>query len=66
MCMNCGCGEVDARHKPTDITREDLQSAADGSGMSVDEVASNLRSSLETMAPAGGDTAGSDRQQQAY
>ena len=30
MCMNCGCGEAGKRHKPTDITRDDLQQAADG------------------------------------
>ena len=67
MCMNCGCGNVDERHKPTDIVRDDLQKAADGGGLSVDEVATNLRSSLETMTPAGGDSASSGSgQQQAY
>ncbi len=65
MCMNCGCGNVDERHKPTDIVRDDLQKAADGGGISVDEAAGNMRSSLESLAPAGGDTAGSS-QQQAY
>ena len=45
MCMNCGCGEPDARHQPTDITREDLQRAADGGGISLEEAASNLRTS---------------------
>lgn len=47
MCMNCGCGEPDARHQPTDITREDLKRAADGSGISMQEAAANLRSSLD-------------------
>jgi hypothetical protein len=42
MCMNCGCGEVDKRHHPTDIVREDLQRAADGAGMTLRETAENL------------------------
>ena len=25
MCLNCGCGEPDKRHQPTDITQDDLQ-----------------------------------------
>ena len=46
MCMNCGCGEPDTRHHPTDITREDLQRAADGGGMSLERTASNIEESL--------------------
>lgn len=65
MCMNCGCGDVDTRHKPSDIVREDLQEAADGGGMTVDEVAKNLRSSLDSMSSSGGDSAGGS-QKQAY
>jgi hypothetical protein len=45
--MNCGCGEPEKRHQPTDITTEDLQRAADGSGISLDEATANLRSSLD-------------------
>jgi hypothetical protein len=45
--MNCGCGEVDKRHQPTDLTREDLQRAADGSGIPLEEATNNLRSSLD-------------------
>ena len=47
MCMNCGCGEVDKRHQPTDITREDVQRAAEGSGITLDEATANLQSSLD-------------------
>ena len=59
MCLNCGCGEPDARHQPTDITREDLKRAADGSGISMDEATRNVSTALESMggsdrAPAGG------------
>ena len=61
MCMNCGCGEPDARHQPTDITREDLQRAADGSGISLEEAAGNVRTSLASLddssqTPAGGNS----------
>ena len=47
MCMNCGCGEVDKRHQSTDITQEDLQRAADGSGITLDEATANMQSSLD-------------------
>lgn len=46
MCMNCGCGEPDERHQPTDITREDLGRAAEGSGLSVEEATRNMSDSL--------------------
>ena len=49
MCLNCGCGEVEKRHQPTDITKEDLQRAADGGGISLDEATANLRSSLDKL-----------------
>jgi major membrane immunogen (membrane-anchored lipoprotein) len=46
MCLNCGCGEPDARHKPTDITREDVQRAAEGSGLSLEQATQNMADSL--------------------
>ena len=52
MCMNCGCGEADKRHQPTDITREDLQRAADGSGITLDEATTNMQSSLDQVSQA--------------
>ncbi len=55
MCMNCGCGELDKRHQPTDITREDVQHAADGGGISVEEAARNLATSSEQL--SGGQSA---------
>jgi hypothetical protein len=42
MCVNCGCGEYDERHKPTDITLEDLQQAADGQNMDLETAADNI------------------------
>lgn len=49
MCLNCGCGEPDTRHHATDITREDLQRAADGGGMSLEQAASNVGDSVAKM-----------------
>ena len=49
MCMNCGCGEAEKRHQPTDITKDDVQRAAEGSGISVEEATANLRTSLDTI-----------------
>lgn len=47
--MNCGCGEPEKRHQPTDITKEDVQRAAEGSGISVEEATANLRTSLDSI-----------------
>lgn len=42
MCLNCGCGEHNERHKPTDITLDDLKAAADGHDMEVETAAENI------------------------
>jgi hypothetical protein len=63
MCMNCGCGEPEKRHHPTDITREDMQRAADGSGITLRAAAQNMARSTEELTrgraadePAGSNT----------
>jgi hypothetical protein len=43
--MNCGCGEFNERHKPTDITLADLQKAADGQNMPLEQAADNIHQS---------------------
>jgi hypothetical protein len=53
MCMNCGCGEVDKRHQPTDITREDLQRAADGSGITLRQAAQAVARSSQEIVETG-------------
>ena len=58
MCMNCGCGEVDTRHKDTDIVQQDIQQAAEGQGMSKDETIQNLESSMQQMRSQSGSTSG--------
>jgi hypothetical protein len=52
MCLNCGCGEPEKRHQPTDITQEDLQRAADGSGMTLRQAAENVSTSSHELAGA--------------
>ena len=52
MCLNCGCGENDERHKPTDITMEDIAKAADGQGMEMKETLANMQESLQGAAKA--------------
>jgi hypothetical protein len=47
MCLNCGCGELDERHKPSDITMEDLAKAAEGQGMDMKQTVANMQESLQ-------------------
>ena len=42
MCMNCGCGQYDEKHKPTDITKGMLEAAAKGHDMDVEQAADNI------------------------
>ena len=59
MCMNCGCGDVETRHKDSDIVQSDIQQAADGQGMSQDETIQNIESSLQQLRSEAGSTSGS-------
>jgi hypothetical protein len=47
MCLNCGCGEPETRHKETDITADDVRNAAAGTPM--DQTIRNMRTSLDKM-----------------
>jgi hypothetical protein len=49
MCLNCGCGEYDKRHKRTDITMEELKAAAMGQGMELSETAAELELSARVI-----------------
>jgi hypothetical protein len=51
--MNCGCGEHNERHKPTDITLDDLKAAAKGSGIEVEAAADNIHSGARELKQAG-------------
>ena len=50
MCLNCGCGELDKRHKPSDITMEDLAKAAEGQGMDMKTTIANMEESMRSAA----------------
>ena len=50
MCMNCGCGEPDERHQPSDITRDDFKRAADGGGLSLEQTIANMTESMAKIA----------------
>ena len=56
MCMNCGCGQLDTRHQPTDLIRKDLQRAADANGMDLTEAARNVAKAAQQMADGKGST----------
>lgn len=49
MCMNCGCGEVNERHKRGDITLDDLQRAAANHDMEVEQAADNIHDSASQL-----------------
>ncbi|MBM3926679.1 MAG: hypothetical protein FJ320_12015 [SAR202 cluster bacterium] len=48
MCLNCGCGKYDDDHgKSHNITTQDIEQAAEGEGMSVQETANEMIKGLE-------------------
>ena len=53
MCMNCGCGQPNERHKPTDITLDDLKAAAKGNDIEFEEAADNIHNSARELKQAG-------------
>ena len=53
MCLNCGCGEPNERHKPGDITLQDLEKAARNHGMETEEAADNIHSAARDLKQAG-------------
>jgi hypothetical protein len=57
MCLNCGCGEYEKRHKPSDITTEDLAKAAEGQGMEMQETVANMQEAMKAVGQGGGKSA---------
>lgn len=49
MCLNCGCGQLDTRHKETDLIRADIRRAAEGQGSSMDTTIANLERSMREL-----------------
>jgi phage-related minor tail protein len=42
MCMSCGCGDWNERHKEGDITLDDMRRAAQNANIDVEQVADNI------------------------
>ena len=42
MCISCGCGKPNERHKPGDITMQDLEKAAKNHDLDVEQTADNI------------------------
>jgi hypothetical protein len=53
MCMSCGCGEVNERHKPGDIVLDDLRRAAQNHGLEVEQTADNIHSAARKLKEEG-------------
>jgi hypothetical protein len=51
--MNCGCGEVNERHKPGDIVLDDLKRAAQNHDMEPEQAADNIHSSAKQLKEQG-------------
>ena len=53
MCLNCGCGDYNTKHKPTDITADMLKAAADGHQMEVEKAADNIHMGAKELRSSG-------------
>jgi hypothetical protein len=53
MCLNCACGEPNERHKPGDITLDDLKKAAENHGLAVEQAADNIHAEARKLKQAG-------------
>jgi len=53
MCMNCGCGEVNERHKPGDIVLDDLRRAASNHDLEVEQAADNIHAAAKKLKEEG-------------
>lgn len=53
MCMNCGCGDLETKHKPTDITLSALKAAAKGHDMEVEQAADNIHNFARELKSSG-------------
>lgn len=53
MCLNCACGEHNKRHKPGDITLDDLKKAAENHNMETEQAADNIHNIARSLKEAG-------------
>lgn len=54
MCISCGCGDPNERHKSGDITLDDLKRAAQNSNIDVEQAAENIRAAAKKARGSGG------------
>jgi hypothetical protein len=53
MCISCGCGKPNERHKQGDITLDDLKRAAQNHNLEVEETADNIHNAAREMKAEG-------------
>lgn len=53
MCMSCGCGKTNERHKPGDITLDDLKQAAQNANIDIEQAADNIHAAAKQERDAG-------------
>lgn len=46
MCVSCGCGKANERHKDGDITMDDIQRAGQNHNLQPRQVAQNIQKSV--------------------
>jgi hypothetical protein len=54
MCMSCGCGKVNERHKDGDIILDDLRRAAQNANVDVEKAADNIHDAARKVRAEGG------------
>lgn len=53
MCLSCGCGEPNERHKDGDITYDDLKRAAANSNIDPEQAADNIHDGAKKLRDEG-------------
>jgi hypothetical protein len=53
MCISCGCGMHEQRHKEGDITLSDLKKAAQNHNLEVEQTADNIHNAAKQLKEAG-------------
>ncbi|MDQ3809236.1 MAG: hypothetical protein M3336_02995 [Chloroflexota bacterium] len=47
MCISCGCGKPDERHKEGDIVMADLRRAAQNANIDIEQAADNIHNAAK-------------------
>ena len=54
MCMSCGCGKPNERHKEGDIILDDMRRAAQNANIDVEQAADNIHAAAKQVRGQGG------------